>query len=64
MTPQPTPHPKETDDPERQFWLRLREAKLIELAAIEDRLGMCRSAETRKERRARDRLIQHIEGNP
>lgn len=35
-----TPEPGALPPEERTFWLRIREARLIELRAIEDKLGL------------------------
>lgn len=58
MTPMPqtTPPTDEMQDLDREFWLRIREARLIEIAAIEKRLGLERSQETRKDRKDRKRF--------
>jgi hypothetical protein len=40
-------------DWDREFWLKRRQALLIELAAIEERLGLTRSIMSKRQRESR-----------
>lgn len=62
--PSPQPTPPQLAPHERVLLMVRRQALLLELAAVEDCLGMLRSAEPRKERRnqrERDRVQQCVE---